>query len=330
MRCRLAILAALTLAAAPCPAPWGLPWGLAGTAHAQAPAAPPAAPAAAEEDPVVARIEGQPLKLSEVLATAEEVLPPELRAMPGPMLLQMLPPEVKRQLVERAITERTLVNAARAMGLDKDAEVARRLRRAEDQELTQALLSREVQGRVTDAAIRARYDRDSANQQGEEEVRARHILVQTETEAKNVLAQLQRGGDFAALARQHSQDPGSRDGGDLGFFKKGDMVPEFANAAFALQAGQLSPAPVRSPFGWHIIKVEERRRASARPFDDVKQEIRDAMLQEEVTAVVQRIRAAARVERLDQPPAPPAGSLLNQAAPPPAAQPSPVAPQRRR
>ena len=330
MRCRLAILAALTLAAAPCPAPWGLPWGLAGTAHAQAPAAPPAAPAAAEEDPVVARIEGQPLKLSEVLATAEEVLPPELRAMPGPMLLQMLPPEVKRQLVERAITERTLVNAARAMGLDKDAEVARRLRRAEDQELTQALLSREVQGRVTDAAIRARYDRDSANQQGEEEVRARHIRVQTETEAKNVLAQLQRGGDFAALARQHSQDPGSRDGGDLGFFKKGDMVPEFANAAFALQAGQLSPAPVRSPFGWHIIKVEERRRASARPFDDVKQEIRDAMLQEEVTAVVQRIRAAARVERLDQPPAPPAGSLLNQAAPPPAAQPSPVAPQRRR
>lgn len=333
MRCRLAFLAALMLATV-LPGLGGLAWAQAPRPAAPAPTATPApAPAAApvaEEDPVVARINGLPLKLSEVLATAEEVLPAELRAMPGPMLLQMLPPEVKRQLIERAITERTLVHAARAMGLDRDPEVARRLRRAEDQELQQALLSREVQGRVTDAAIRARYDRDNANPQGEEEVRARHILVPTETEAKAILAEVQRGGDFVALARSRSQDPGSREGGDLGFFKKGDMVPEFANAAFALQAGQVSPAPVRSPFGWHIIKVEERRRASARPFDDVKQEIREAMLQEEVTAVVQRIRGAAQVERLDQPPALPANSLLNQAAPPPPARSSPVAPQRQR
>jgi peptidyl-prolyl cis-trans isomerase C len=282
-----------------------------------------------EEDPVMARIDGQPLRLSDVLATAEEVLPPELRAMPAPTLMQMLPPEVKRQLIERAITERALVNAARAIGLDKDPDIARRIRRAEEQELQQALLRREVEGRVTDAAIRARYDRDNAGPQGEEEVHARHILVPTETEARQILAELQRGGDFAALARSKSQDPGSRDGGDLGFFKKGDMVPEFANAAFALQPGQVSPTPVHSPFGWHIIKVEERRRATARPFDDVKQEIREALLQEEVTATVQRIRGTARVERLDQLPTPPANSLLNQAAPPAPAQPTPTQPRRR-
>ena len=335
MRCRLAVLAALTLApmgAAQAQAPRpAAPAPAAAPTAAPAPAPAPAAPAAAaDENPVLARIDGQPLRLADVLATAEEVLPPELRAMPAPMLLQMLPPEVKRQLIERAITERTLINAARAMGLDRDPDIARRVRRAEEQELQQALLGREVQGRVTDAAIRARYDRDNASPAAaEEEVRARHILVATETEARQILAQLQRGGDFAALARSKSQDPGSREGGDLGFFKKGDMVPEFANAAFALQPGQLSPAPVQSPFGWHIIKVEERRRATARPFDDVKQEIREAMLQEEVTAVVQRIRGAAQVERLDQPPAPPANSLLNQAAPPPAAHPTPTQQRRR-
>ena len=319
MRCRLAVLAALMLAP------------LGALAQAPLPAAPAATPtpppAAAEDDPILARIDGEPLRLSDVVATAEEVLPAELRAMPAPMLLQMLPPEVTRQLVERAITERTLVQAARRQGVDKDPEVARRVRRAEEQELQQALLRREVQDRVTDASVRARYDRDNANPQGEEEVRARHILVATETEARQILGELQRGGDFAALARSKSQDPGSRDGGDLGFFKRGDMVAEFATAAFALQPGQLSPEPVRSPFGWHVIKVEERRRATARPFEEVRQELREALLQEEVTATVQRIRAAATVERLDQPPA---ASLLNQAAPPPPATPSPVAPQRRR
>jgi peptidyl-prolyl cis-trans isomerase C len=242
----------------------------------------------------------------------------------------MLPEPVRRQLVERAITERALVNAARRQGLDKDPEVARRLRRAEDQELQQQLLSREIQGRVTEEAIRARYDRDIAGQQGEEEVHARHILVQTEAEAKQVLTDLQAGADFAELARQRSKDPGSRDGGDLGWFKRGEMVPEFAAAAFALQPGQLSPAPVHSPFGWHVIKLEERRRAPARPFDDdMKRELREKLLQEEVNAAVRRIRAAANVERLDQPAAPPPGSLLNGASPPPPAQSTPVQPQRR-
>ena len=316
MHCRLAVLAALTLAL----------MLASGAALAQAA---PVAASVVEEDPILARVDGEPLRLSAVLATAEEVLPAELRAMPPAMLLQMLPPEVKRQLVDRAVTERALVNAARRQGLDKEPEIARRLQRAEDQELTQALLTREVEGRVTDASVRARYDRDTAGQQADEELRARHILVASEAEARQLLAELQRGGDFAALARSKSQDPGSRDGGDLGFFKQADMVPEFANAAFALQAGQMTPAPVRSPFGWHIIKVEERRRATARPFDDVKQELREALLQEEVTAAVQRIRASARIERLDQPPVPAAGSLLNEAAPPAPSQPTPTQPRRR-
>ena len=129
------------------------------TGGAEAAATPAPAPAAtpAEDDPLVARVDGEPVRRSDLLATAAEVLPPELRTMPGAMLLQMLPADVVRQITDRTIAERALVIAARRAGLDKDPEIALRIRRAEEQELTQALLSREVQTRVTDDAVRARF-----------------------------------------------------------------------------------------------------------------------------------------------------------------------------
>lgn len=285
----------------------------------------PAAPAApgGEQDPVVAKVDGEELRLSDVAATASDLLPAQMRNVPPAALMQMLPPEVSRQLVDRAITERAIVIAARNAGLDKDEDVRRRVRRAEEQELQQALLSREVNAQVTEQAVRARYDQEAARRQGEEEVHARHILVQTETEARAALAEVKGGADFAEVAKRLSKDPGSRDnGGDLGFFKKGDMVPEFAEAAFAMQPGQISSAPVHTPFGWHIIKVEERRTAPVPSFEDSRQQIERKMLEEQVDAVVRRIRAAAKVERFDQAPTTgggAGGSLLDNAAPPPSA-----------
>lgn len=308
-------LAAALLAAAP------------GAARAQS-AAPPAspgvaplaAPAAAAQDPVVARVDGEPLRASDVLAVAADLLPAEIRAAPPSVVFGMLPPDMLRQLTERAITERAFLGAARRAGLDKDPEVQRRVRRAEEQELQQALLAREVGQAVTEAAVRARYDRDAAARRPEEEVQASHILVRTETEARQALAEAQRpGADFAEIARRRSIDPGARNGGDLGFFKKSDMVPEFAEAAFALQPGQLSPAPVRSPFGWHVIRVEARRAAEAADFDEVKEQLRQKMMEEEVEAVVRRVRAAATIEWADQAGGPtPGRGLLDGAAPPPA------------
>jgi peptidyl-prolyl cis-trans isomerase C len=329
MRFRPALLAACCLVP---PLAWGVRPAPAQTAPARAPA-PPAA--AAAEDPLLARVDGQEVRMSDVAAVASEVLPPELRAVPPAALMQMLPPEVSRQLVDRAITERALVSAARAAGLDRDEEVRRRIRRAEEQELQQALLTREVGGKVTDAAIRDRYDQEAAKRQGEPEVHARHILVPTEAAAREAMAELARGADFAEVAKRRSTGPGADRGGDLGFFKRGDMVPEFAEAAFALQPGQVSAAPVRSPFGWHVIKVEERRAAAAPPFEDAKPQLQRQMLEEGVEAMVQRVRSAAKIERLDTPAAPaPAGSLLDNAAPPPAAPPpggrSAPAPQQRR
>ena len=289
-------------------------------------AAQPTAPGDAA-DPVLARVDGQPVRASDVLEAASDLLPPEIRAAPPAAVFAMLPPDMVRQLIDRAITERAFLNAARKAGLDKDPEVQRRIRRAEEQELVQSLLGREVNALVTDAAVRARYDRDTAGRQGEEEVQARHILVRTETEARQALAEAQRpNADFAEIARRRSIDPGAQSGGDLGFFKKADMVPEFANAAFALQPGQISPAPVRSPFGWHIIKVEARRTAPAAAFEEVQEQLRRQMMEEQVEAVVRRVRDAAQVERLDQPA--PARSLMDNAAPPPG--PAPAAPPARR
>jgi len=288
-------------------------------AQAQPSAAPPVG------DPAVARVDGQPLLLSEVVGSASDILPAELRSLPPAELMRMLPPELGRQLVERAITERALVNAARRQGLDREEEVRSRIRRAEEQELQQALLSREVAALVTPESVRTRYEEEVVRRGGEEEIRARHILVPTETEARQALTELRGGADFAEVAKRRSTGPGAQEGGDLGFFKRGDMVPEFASAAFALPTGQISEAPVRTPFGWHVIKVEERRTAPVPAFEEVRDTLRQQMMEEQVEKVVQRIRAEATVERLDQAPARP----LDNATPPPPEPRTPTQPQRR-
>jgi peptidyl-prolyl cis-trans isomerase C len=223
------------------------------------------------------------------------------------------------------------VNAARTQGLDRDPQVQARIRRAEEQELQQALITREIAGEVTEEAVRARFERDQAARQPEEELRARHILVASEGEARQVLAELKRpNADFAEIARRRSTSPDGRQGGDLGFFKRGDMVPEFAEAAFALSPGQTSAEPVRSPFGWHVIRAEERRAAPPPAFEEVRDSLRQAMLEEAVNDVVERTRSAAKVERFNLDGSPQGGgqteqqrspSLLDNAAPPPAQNP---------
>ncbi|MBR0673612.1 peptidylprolyl isomerase [Neoroseomonas soli] len=247
-------------------------------------------PATPPGDPVVARVDGEPILLSD-LAAATRDLPEELRGAPTQMLYPLL--------LDQIIAGRAVTAAARRAGLDRDEEVRARIRRAEEQELQQAWLTREIASRVTDAAIRARYDRDVANRPAEDEVRARHILVPTESEARAALAEVRGGADFTEVAQRRSTGPGAREGGDLGFFRRGDMVPEFAEAAFTLQAGQISENPVRSPFGWHVIKVEDRRRAAAPPFEEVSSAIRQQLLEAEVSAAVERARGEARIERFN-------------------------------
>jgi len=254
-------------------------------ARAQGTAQPPAA------DPVVAKVDGQAIHLSD-LKDAVQGLPENLRGMPSQTLYPML--------LDQLIDGRVLVAEARKSGLDKDPTVQRQVAAAEDRALQTAVLSKEVGPSVTDEAVHARYEQDLAGKPGEDEVHAKHILVSSEAEAKKIIAQLKGGADFATLAKQYSKDPsGAQQGGDLGFFKKDEMVPAFADAAFALQPGQVSPEPVHSQFGWHVILVVERRRAEPPSFDKARDELRQKMIQEGVQKVVAKARAAASVEKFN-------------------------------
>jgi len=246
---------------------------------------------AADADPVVARVDGQPIHLSDVKDAAEG-LPASAHSMPPQTLYPML--------LDQMIDGRALVAQARRSGLDKDPQVRRLVAAAEERALETAVLHKEIGAKVTDVAVRARYDADMAGKPGEEEVHARHILVPDEPTAKKIIAELGKGGDFAALSKQYSKDPGAAEqGGDLGFFKKGDMVPEFADAAFKLQPGQVDPAPVHSQFGWHVIQVIERRRAAPASFEDARDGLRQKMIQEYVQTAVKSARAEVRVEQFN-------------------------------
>jgi peptidyl-prolyl cis-trans isomerase C len=262
---------------------------LLGVAFAQPGLAQPA-PAAPPADPILAKVDGEEIRLSDLSNLTEE-LPEELRGVPLQVLLPML--------MDQIINARALAAAARAAGFERDEAVRARMRRAEEQELVKAYLSRELAGRVTEERIRAAYDAEIRARPVEEEVRARHILVPTETEAREALAEIRAGADFNAVAQRRSSGPGAREGGDLGFFKRGDMVPEFAEAAFALPAGQTSAAPVRSPFGWHIIRVDERRSSAPPPFEEARETLRQRLFEAEINTVVERARSAAKIERFN-------------------------------
>ena len=260
---------------------------------AQAPAAlAPASPApgAPPSDPIVAKVNDHVIHQSDVKAAAE-TLPENARGMPAQVLLPML--------LDQVIDGQALLIAARKSGLDTDPVVSRQMSEASDRALQSALIGREVGPTLSDAAVRARYDRDIGGKPGEEEVHARHILVADEAEAKKIVAELKKGGDFAALAKKHSTDPGGAQGGDLGFFRRAEMVPEFATAAFAMKPGEFSSAPVHTQFGWHVIKLEERRTAPPPSFEQSRDELRQKLIQEGVQSVIARARAEVKVERFN-------------------------------
>lgn len=268
------------------------------------------APAGAQApDPVVARVGGEEIRLSDI-AEAAQGLPEELRGVPQQVLFPML----LDQLVDRKVISIT----ARNQGLDKDPQVQRQVARATDQALQTALLQRDLGPSLSPDALRARYDREVAGKPGEEEIRARHILVADEAKAKQLIQQLKGGADFSTLARQNSTDPSAQaGGGDLGFFKRGDMLPEFSQAAFGLKPGDITETPVRTRFGWHVIKLEERRTAPAATFEQSRDELRQEAIQEGVRKVLEQAKATIPVERLNLDGTAPRATDM--AEPPPAA-----------
>jgi peptidyl-prolyl cis-trans isomerase C len=162
------------------------------------------------------------------------------------------------------------------------------------------LLASEGKAATSDDAMKKVYEEASKQITGEQEVHARHILVETEDQAKAVEEELKKGAGFAELAKKKSKDPGASDGGDLGFFTKDQMVPEFSAVAFSLEPGKVSD-PVKTQFGWHVIKVEEKRNRKAPDFDQVKAQIETYVTRKAQADYVAKLREAAKIERLDKP-----------------------------
>jgi len=272
----------------PCLAAVALLCLLAGPAVAQLqPLKPMATPAG---DPVVGRVNGIEIRRAEVMEAIES-LPEQYRQMPPAMLFDAV--------LSRMIDGKLLSAAAEKVKLQDDPEVKRKVAAARDRVLQDSYLTREVEKALTEDKLKAAYDKEIKANPPAEEVKARHILVDTEAEAKAVIAELAKGGDFAALAKRSKDTSGANNGGDLGYFGKDQMVPEFSAAAFALKKGETSKAPVKSQFGWHIIRVEDRRMSAASSFEEKKDELRSAMGQELVGLMLADLRKSAQIEQLD-------------------------------
>ena len=246
---------------------------------------------AEDANPVLAKVNGSEIRQSDVNLAEEEL---------GPSLAQMDPSTKKENVLAFLIDMKVVAKAAEDKKIEDRPEFKARLAFARNRLLMDNLLASEGKAAATDDAMKKVYDEAAKQIEGEQEVHARHILVETEDEAKAIETQLKNGADFATLAKAKSKDPGgASDGGDLGFFTKDQMVPEFSAVAFSLEPGKISD-PVKSQFGWHIIKVEEKRNRKAPDFTQVKPQIENYVTRKAQAEYVAKLREGAKIERLDQ------------------------------
>jgi peptidyl-prolyl cis-trans isomerase C len=254
-----------------------------------APAPSQSAPSAASPPPetVVAIINGTKITRADVIASA--------RSLPSQYQQQI--DAIFPALIDRLVDLTLLSDVGRAQNLQDDAEVKSRVAQFTDQVIQEMVIRRHIETMMTEEAIKARYEKFVAEQPAQTEVHAQHILVASEAEAKDVITQLAGGADFSTLAKEKSTDPSAKqNGGDLGYFAAGDMVPEFERAAFALEKGQSSQEPVQSQFGWHVIKVVDRREKTPPTLDEARGQIQELLSSELVTSYVTALRADAKIE----------------------------------
>ncbi|UEM04462.1 peptidylprolyl isomerase [Skermanella rosea] len=276
----------------------------------------PPAGTGAGEDPVVAKVNGAEIKRSEVMRTIAS-LPPQVQQMP----VQMIFPAV----IDQIINGKLVAEAGYKNNVQNDPEVAERMKRAEERIVQELYLTKEVQKRITAERLQEAYNQFKQENPPQDEVKASHILVESEDAAKAIIADLKKGGDFAKIAGEKSTDKAAaQQGGDLGFFTKDQMVEPFADAAFAMKPGDVSETPVQTQFGWHVIKVVDRRQSTPPTFEEVQEQLRSQVSEQVIGELVEDLRSDAKVERFqmdgspmpEQPAATP-GSATPGAAPAP-------------
>lgn len=252
-----------------------------------APAQPAAAaPVAPSPDTVVAKVGDDTITEADLAFAAEDL---------GQELANIPPQDRRAFLTTVLIDMKVMAKAAKDQGLDQSDLFKRRLAYLEERALRRAYFAEKISTSVTPEAIKASYDEMVAKFVPEDQVRARHILVATEEEAKAVKAELDAGGVFEDIAKAKSMDPGAANGGDLGFFQRGQMVKPFEDAAFGLEVGKVSD-PVQSQFGWHVIKVEEKTKSAPPTLEQATPQLQQQLLFKNFDEVVAQLKAAITVE----------------------------------
>ena len=244
-------------------------------------------PAKAADDPVVAVVNGYEIFMSDIMNRRQQ-LGPQAQQYPMQLLFNLI--------LQDMITVRLVADEARKQGYDKESQLRRAISQIEDQILQRELMSRYVKDNLTDDAVKARYDQFLKENPPLDEVRARHILVETEEQARAVIVRIGKGEDFARLARELSTGPSGKVGGDLGYFTREKMVPEFSAAAFELRPGDVTKSPVKTQFGWHVIKVEDRRTQDAPSYAQAEGQMREQVEEQLTRKYVGELREKAKVE----------------------------------
>lgn len=240
-----------------------------------------------EADTVVATVNGNEIYFSEVVMLLNS-LPERFRQIPLPAIYP--------QLVRQLVNQRLIADAARAENYGAQEDVKARMAFLEQRVLQEFYLTERIDAGLTEERLRQQYDERNAARTPAVEVRARHILLKTEDEAIAVIEELDGGAEFEQLAKDKSTGPSAAQGGDLGYFTEDQMVKEFSEAAFAMEPGETSSAPVQTSFGWHVIKIEDRRETAPPSFEDSVEEMRNEVAQQIVSDIVEELREGADIQ----------------------------------
>ncbi len=239
---------------------------------------------------VLATVNGEEITQADIDLFYQE-LPDQMKQIPVE--------QVQNQILDRLIDQQLILGEAKKARLDKRPDIERKLAYEKTKILNESYLEIVLEKEVTPERIREVYNRAIALEEKREEIKARHILVKTEAEALDIINALKRGGDFISLAKERSTGPSGKNGGDLGFFTADQMVPPFSKAAYALRKGETSDKPVQTQFGWHVIKVEDRRLAGARPFQELEPQIREQLVTKAYEKIIQQFRKTAKIEKMN-------------------------------
>lgn len=242
-------------------------------------------------NPVVAKVDGQDITRVDVYNFIQ-LLPPQVQQLPAAQVYPMA--------LEQVINTRLIQNKAEASGVENTAEYKHELEMAKQQLARNVFVENSVDAKISEAELKKQYNQLIGSIPNVEERRASHILVETKEAADDVLKRINEGTDFNAVAKTESKDPtASQNAGDLGWFTKDAMIPEFANAAYTMKKGEISKAPVQTQFGWHVIKMEDVRTQPKPDFEQVKPALEMQARREILEKMVDDWRQAATIEVFD-------------------------------